>query len=376
MSASTERVVVVGHGIAGLTSADALREAGFDGDLIIIGDEPAYSRPALSKALLADAADQASTAHELPPSDHGAEEILGTRASGLDQARKVVVLSDGNEVAYDKVVIATGSRAQRLGGPEEMTLRSLADAQALRERVITAPSIVVVGGGPLGMEIASGALARGCRVSVVSQGPPLAAQLGAHLSRVFTTAARERGANVVETAGASIVGRGRVMCAEGTEVSADLVLTAVGDVPNTEWLAGSGILPSGRGPVHVDERCLVTPDVAAVGDLAAVPVFGGHRRTPLWNSAIEQAKVAATALLHGQDAPVLEPRPYFWTEAFGLSLKAVGPMPASGRPEYVDGGPGGPALMRWRHADGPATVVALDYRIPIPRMRRLAVAAG
>ncbi|MFD6325728.1 NAD(P)/FAD-dependent oxidoreductase [Streptomyces sp. NPDC058442] len=379
MSTGTlNRVVVVGNGIAGLTAADTLREAGFDGELTIVGDEarPAYSRPALSKALLLDRDDVSS--HELPPAGHGAAELLGVRASGLDLDRRRVTLDDGTELPYDRVVLATGSRARRLSDlPGEVTLRGLDDALSLRERLADKPSVVVVGGGPLGMEIASGCLAAGCRVTVVSQGVPLILQLGPYLADVFVKAALEQGLTVVETAAARLEQRDggtRVVLEEGPVLDAELVITAAGDVPNTEWLAGSGL--AARGAVPVDERGLVRPDVAAVGDLAAFPTQHGLRRVPLWSSAIEQAKVAATALVRGEESPPLRFQPYFWTEQFGLSLKAMGHLPVEGEPTYVDGQPGGgPALLRWPHEDGTGDVVALNYRIPIPRLRRMTQAA-
>lgn len=218
------------------------------------------------------------------------------------------------------------------------------------------------------MEIASGCLAAGCEVTVVSQGVPLVLQLGPYLADVFAGAAREQGLTVVVTEAARIEGHGgnaRVVLAEGPVLEAEVILTAAGDIPNTEWLAGSGL--TAKGAVPVDTRGLVRPDVAAVGDLAAFPTAQGVRRVPLWSSAIEQAKAAARALVRGEEAPPLDFQPYFWTEQFGLSLKAVGHLPAEGAPEYVDGEPGGgPALMRWRHGDGTAPAVALNYRIPIP----------
>ena len=171
MSARIERVVVVGNGIAGLTAADSLRASGFDGELTVVGDEPyaAYSRPALSKALLRDGDDMSS--HELPPATHGAKEVLGTRASGLDTERRLVSLDDGTVLPYERLVIASGSRSRRLSElPGELTLRGLDDALALRSRLGARPSVVVIGGGPLGMEIASGCLTAGCRVTLVSQG--------------------------------------------------------------------------------------------------------------------------------------------------------------------------------------------------------------
>ncbi|NEC51128.1 FAD-dependent oxidoreductase, partial [Actinospica acidiphila] len=254
----------------------------------------------------------------------------------------------------------------------------LDDALELRARLADKPSVVVVGGGPLGMEIASGCLASGCAVTLVTQGPPLILQLGPHLAEVFVRAARERGLTIVQTAAArpeGDEGTPRVILAEGGVLEAEVVLTAAGDVPNTEWLAGSG-LPAG-GPVPVDARGLVRPDVAAVGDLAAFPTVRGVRRVPLWSSAIEQAKTAARALLRGTEAPPLDFQSYFWTEQFGLSLKAVGDLPVEGPPEYVDGEPGGgPALMRWPGADGAAVAAALDYRIPVPRLRRMTKAAA
>ncbi|MFJ4516583.1 NAD(P)/FAD-dependent oxidoreductase [Streptomyces sp. NPDC088816] len=380
MSAGTpRRVVVVGNGIAGLTAADTLREAGFDGELTVVGDEthPAYSRPALSKALLLDG--DGTSSHTLPPPGHGATELLGVRATGLDLDRRLVALDDGTALPYDRVVLATGSRARRLSElPDEITLRGLDDALTLRRRLAGRPSVLVVGGGPLGMEIASGCLAAGCRVTLVSQGAPLADRLGPHLAGVFVAAARERGLTVVETGGARVegcAGGARVVLDDGTVLDAEILLTAVGDVPNTEWLAGTGLVVNGAVPV--DARGLARPEVAAVGDLAALPSPQGPRRIPLWSSAIEQAKAAARALVHGEEAPPLAFQPYFWTEQFGLSLKAVGHLPAAGEPAYADGEPGGgPALMTWSREDGSTTAVALNHRIPVPRLRRMTRAAS
>lgn len=380
MSSDTmDRVVVVGNGIAGLTAADTLREAGFDGELTIIGDEPhpAYSRPALSKALLLDGDDMSS--HELPPTSHEATELLGVRATGLDLDHRLVTLDDGTALPYDGVVLATGSRARRLSDlPEELTLRGLDDALSLRSRLAGRPSVIVVGGGPLGMEIASGCLAAGCRVTLVSQGVPLTVQLGSYLADVFVKAALDLGLTIVETGSARLErheGSARVVLDDGAVFEAEILLTAVGDVPNTEWLADTGL--AAKGAMPVDSRGLVRPDVAAVGDLAAFPTPYGLRRIPLWSSAIEQAKVAARALVRGDDASPLQFQPYFWTEQFGLSLKAVGYLPLEGEPLYLDGGPGGgPALMRWSRGDGTGVAAALNYRIPIPRLRRTSQAAS
>lgn len=337
-------IVVVGNGIAGLTAADTLRAEGYDGELVLVGDEPrpAYSRPALSKALLSAAGDL--TSHELPPATHEATELLGVRATGLDLGRRLVTLDDGERLPYDGLVIASGCRPRRLGIPGELTLRSLDDSLTLRERIASRPSVLVVGGGPLGMEIASSCLAAGCAVTLSNLGPPLADQLGPHLSSLFVEAAVALGL--------------RILPAGAPRPAVDLVVTAVGDVPNLEWLGASGSLV-------VDSRGRLRPEVVAAGDVATYP----SGRTPLWTNAIEQAKVAATALLKGDQAPAYRPRPYFWTEQFGLSLKAAGDLPAYGEPTVVDGS-GSSVLLQW-----PGAAAAVNYRIPVPRLRRLAEAA-
>lgn len=371
-----DRVVVVGNGIAGLTAADTLRAGGFDGQLTIVGDErhAPYSRPALSKAALLDATEM--TSHRLPSPTHEGEELLGVAASRLDASRRVVVVTGGEEIPYDGLVIATGSRARRMGGDDsaELALRGLDDALALRRRLHGTPNTVVIGGGPLGMEIASGCLAMGCEVTLAAPEPPLIHHLGAHLSGVMTTAALDQGLAIAGSAAVAIRERGghaTVLLADGRAIETELVITAVGDLPNVEWLDTSSLLRAGA--LRVDTRGRVRPDIVAAGDVATLSTERGLRRLPFWTSAIEQAKVAALALLHGDDAPELAFQPYFWTEQFGLSLKASGALPVAGAPDFTEGAPHGPgALMRWAHADGSGTAVAINYRIPIPRLRRLA----
>jgi len=374
----TRRIVIVGHGIAGLTAADSLRAAGHDGELTIVGDErhAAYSRPALSKAMLHGGD---LTAHHLPPPTHRAAELLGVAATALDVDRRTVALDDGSTLPYDALVIATGSRARRLGDDTgELTLRTLDDAIALRARLAHRPSVAVVGGGALGMEIASSCLAAGCPVTLVSRGRPLLRQLGPFLAYVFVTAALERGLTLVQVRSARLRRDGaatQVITDEGAVLAAEVVVTAVGDLRNVEWLATSGLLRG--GVLEVDSRGRVRPDIVAVGDVAAFPTRRGVRRVPLWTSAIDQGKVAAAALLRGDGAPALDFRPYFWTEQFGLTLKAAGFLPLAGPPAFVDGaGAGGPALMRWAHPDRSGTAVALNYRIAIPRLRRVSEATA
>lgn len=370
-----ERIVVVGNGIAGLTAADCLRAAGHDGDLTVVGAEKyaAYSRPALSKALLNDDSDLSS--HELAPPTHQATELLGRNATGLDLERGYIALDDDDRIPYDALVIASGCRPRRLGAVDsgEFTLRTLDDAMVLRARLHQGMTVIVVGGGPLGMEIASGCVASGCHVTLVSDGPPLAPQLGTYLSGVFVAAAQAQGLRIVVANAIDVrtdLGGSRVDLADGTYLAADVVVTAIGDVPNVEWLSTTGLLRSGA--LEVDQRGLVRPGIVAAGDVATIPTANGMRRIPLWTSAIDQAKVAALALLRGREAPVLELRPYFWTEQFGLSLKAAGHIPFDGDPTWLEGAAAdGAGLVQWKHADGTGAAAALNHRIAIPRLRRL-----
>ncbi|MBH0120965.1 FAD-dependent oxidoreductase, partial [Rhodococcus sp. CX] len=191
-----------------------------------------------------------------------------------------------------------------------------------------------------------------------------------YLSEVFTTAATAAGVKIVYGTAAG-VDAGAVTLDDGTRVTAELVVAAIGDIPNVEWLQDSGLLTDGR--LVADTRGRVAPGIVAAGDVAHLPVRGIVRRIPLWNSAIEQARVAAVALLRGDDAPEFDADPYFWTEQFGLHLKAIGHLPVDGDPTFLAGeDPHGPALLHWRHPDGAGVAVAINHRIPIPRLRRAA----
>lgn len=369
------RILVVGNGIAGLTACDALRAGGFDGELTVVGAEPhaAYSRPALSKALLEPGAGLG--AHELPAPTHDATELRGVSASGLDPARRRVLLGSGEELPYDALVIASGARARRPGGEAPvLTLRELDDAIALRSALAGRPDVAVLGGGVLGMEIASGALAAGCDVTLVATAPPMSHQLGDVLADMLGRAAAAQGLRVVTTPSASIVdrgGRAAIALADGSRIEADLVACAVGDRPNVEWLAGSGLLSGGA--LIADERGRVAPGIVAAGDVVSGRGAAGTRRRALWTSAIEQAEIAAAALLRADAAHLPGFQTYFWTEQFGFAVKSLGELPLSGEPEVLEGDlASGSALLRWAHADGTGTAVAVNRRIPIPKLRRLA----
>lgn len=370
-----QRIVVVGNGIAGLTAADELRAQGFEGQLTIVGQEihAPYSRPALSKSALHEEGDV--TAHLLPEPEHGAEEILGVSVTGLEVEAQTLSLSNGTQLPFDGLIIASGIRPRKIREDldVEMTFRNFEDALRLRETLKDKPRVIVIGAGVLGMEIASSCKAAGSEVTVVSRRKPLLAFMGEYLSDLFSAAATQQGVNFVSPAAVDVRAEGAelvVVLEDGRELTADLVITTIGDQPNTEWLADSGLLTNGE--LEVDTRGRLRPHIVAAGDVAAIATIHGNQRVPLWTSAIEQAKVAARTLLLGDDAEELNFQHYFWTDQFGLSLKACGDFPVIGEPGYVSGVPGKePSLLRWENANGSGTAVSLNYRIPIPKLRAL-----
>lgn len=370
-------IVVVGNGIAGLTAAETLRSAGFTGKLTVVGQEvhSPYSRPALSKSAMSEIGE--ISAHLLPEPEHGAAELLGVAVTSADLNARTIELSSGQTMSYDGLVIASGIRPRKVREDLnlELTFRDLEDAVYLREQLALQPRVVVIGAGVLGMEIASSCVAAGCDVTIVSRRKPMLAFMGDYLADVFHAAAQHQGARFVSPGAADVrlaehSNEKEIVLTDGSVVIADLVITAIGDVPNVEWLEGNDVFVDGE--LVVDSRGRVCDGVVAAGDVAAIPTVNGHERIPLWTSAIEQAKAAANALLHGDDAPELDFQQYFWTDQFGISLKACGDFPVVGLPGYIEGVPGAePALLRWQNANGSGTAVSLNYRIPIPKLRAL-----
>lgn len=367
-------VVVVGAGPAGAAAADALRGRGFDGTITMIGDEPypPYARPALSKGVLAGR-DPATSV--LLPGGPDVDLRLGTRVTALDLAARRLRTAGGEPIPFDGLVVATGSRARRLDdGFDETVLRTLDDALRLRAELRAAGSLVVLGGGLLGMEVASVARDLGVAVTVVDLRPPLVAALGAWPAALLTRAARDRGVRVaVSPGGVRRLAADVVELADGSRLAADLVVTAIGDRPDVGWLAGSGLASRPRaGGLVVDSRCRAAAGVVGAGDVAVFPGLpGGARgRSPFWENARAQAQAAAHALLHGDDAPPYRPEPYHWTEAFGIALKVAGPLPVAGPPRVLRGSPEtGSALLRW---DGTGTAMAVNLRLPVARLRSVA----
>lgn len=372
-----DHVAIVGASLAGVTAAGALRDEGYGGAITLLGDEPhpPYNRPQLSKDVLAgEAGRTAPTPVALPD---GIDLRLGVRALSLDPIASVISLSNGQQLAYDGLVIATGARARALAPPGlkgERVLRSLDDCLALRRALAAARSVLVVGGGFLGMEIASTCRALGLTVTVLSRDPPVA-QLGAALSHFLGQAARQAGVRWVDSPG-GVVFEG-VDTVDGVRDSqdvvhrADVIVTAAGCQPNLEWLQDSGLLSAGR--LLIDRQGRVAERIVAAGDVVAFRATADapYARLPFWANAQAQARTAARALVHGSDIAPAVVHPYFWTDQFGHSIRLCGVLP-SFEPTAVEGSlDEGRALLRWSEGGVTVAVAAVNKRMPITRLSAL-----
>ncbi|SDU59400.1 NAD(P)/FAD-dependent oxidoreductase [Jiangella alkaliphila] len=342
MTAAVRRVVVVGAGAAGLTAAESLRADGFDGDLTLIGAEThaPYDRPPLSKQVLAGTWEPARL--ELLSGqrydDLRITRRLGTPATAADLARRTVRV-DRADLPYDALLIATGVRPRTLPGAAGLggvhVLRTVDDAVAFQAAALAAGRVVVVGAGFLGAEAAATLRGLGVSVTLVDPLPgPLVRQLGPAVSALVADLHTEHGVELrtgVTVAGlTSDVGRVTgVRLGDGTVVAADCVLVAIGCVPVTEWLAGSGLdLADGVG---CDASCRAAPGVFAAGDVARWfhPALGETIRVEHRTNATEQAMAAARAVLGGDEpyAPV----PYFWSDQYDTKIQAYGHLAGADR---------------------------------------------
>jgi NADPH-dependent 2,4-dienoyl-CoA reductase/sulfur reductase-like enzyme len=333
-----DRIVIVGAAAGGLSTAEALRRAGYEGAITLVGDEPRlpYDRPPLSKQVLAGqwASDQLALR---PESDIDALKLnlrLGVPANNLDLSRRVVTLADDTEEPYDALVVATGVRARRLPGTDGVagvhTLRNLPDALALKERLRPGRRLAIVGAGFVGAEVAAIAQSLGVEVTLLESGPvPMAQAVGEAAGRFLAGIHREHGirihadamvTEITRTAGA-VTG---VQLADGTLLPADDVLVAIGGVPNTEWLSDSGLTV--HDGLVCDQYCAAADVVYAVGDVARWhnPLFGTAMRVEHRTNAAEQGLAVARNLLDPAAARPFAPVPYFWSDQYDVRLQAYG----------------------------------------------------
>src|SRR5215469_4410488 len=343
------RIVIVGASLAGLAAAEFLRREGFAGSVTVIGDEPdpPYDRPPLSKEVQYGwmSADHVG----LPLRDEvDAEWRLGVPATGLDTIGKRVVLADESTVEYDRLLIATGTRARPWHNEAEaaldgvFTLRTRADAAALRQRLADRPRrVLVIGAGFTGSEIASACRDQDLAVTVAERGSaPLAGALGGVVGGVAAAMQREHGVDLhCDVSVTSLDGDGnghlrQAHLSDGTVIDADVAVAALGSIRNTEWMRDSG-LAVGIWGVACDAGCrafdvnaVTTEDIFAAGDIARFPhPLYGYQFLALehWGNAVTQAEVAAHNMVSPPDDqwPHLA-TPVFWSQQFGANIKSVG----------------------------------------------------
>ncbi|BBG00206.1 MULTISPECIES: NAD(P)/FAD-dependent oxidoreductase [Pseudonocardia] len=380
-------VTVVGASLAGLATVRALREQGFDGRIVVVGDEKhaPYDRPPLSKDFLAGTASDTDVVLAGPDDgEQAAQWRLGRTAVALDGPGRVVTLDDGERLSSDAVVLATGARARTLPGEQPQgvhTLRTLDDARALRADLVPGRRLVVVGAGFVGAEVASTAAGLGLEVDIVEAAPvPLQRALGPEMGVACGRLHAAHGVRLHPGTGvAGIVGSPRVTGVrtdDGREFPADVVVVGIGALPNVEWLAGSGLeLDDGV----VTDACGRTalPGIVAVGDCAAsLRDYTGNRlRLEHWTNALQQPAVAAAALLGTAHAlPAHHAVPYFWSDQYGHRIQFAGHRAADGALRVEEGDPEDPAaglLVLFLDPGGePVGVLGIDRARPFGRWRR------
>jgi 3-phenylpropionate/trans-cinnamate dioxygenase ferredoxin reductase subunit len=331
-------IAVVGASLAGLRSAEALRAQGFDGRVVIIGDEPhePYNRPPLSKDFLLGTTDRESLALSDPDeiAALNAEWRLGVRASRLDAHAHELHLSDGTSLVADGIVIATGSAPRTL--PGTLALRTLDDAVALRTALTGgAQRLVVIGAGFIGAEVASTARNLGVDVTVVEMLPiPLGRVLGPEIGVVCGELHLDHGVRLRCGVGVAGMSEAGVVLAGGELLPADVVVAGIGAKPATEWLIGSGVA-IGDGVLCDQGGVTTVPGVVAVGDVAR---WAGQRHEH-WTSAAEQAAVAVRNLLAGTTVERHAKPGYFWSDQYGVRIQFIGETNLYDEVRYVDGSP-------------------------------------
>ena len=346
------RVVVVGASLAGLSALETLRQEGFEGELIAVGAETElpYDRPPLSKQVLQGQWDPDKTMlrDQGQYDGLGVTWHLGRRATALDPSARTVTLDDGEPLAYDGLVIATGATPRWLPGSEGLAgvhvLRTLAECLALRAELEGASRLCVVGAGFIGAEVAASARVRGIDVTVLEALPaPLARAFPAELGAACAALHLDQGVDLrcgVTVAG--FEGNGRVTgvrLGDGSVVEADVVVVGIGVVPETGWLESSGLtLDNG---VVCDSTCATSaPGVVAAGDIARWPnnLFGETMRVGHWSNAVEQGAAAAKRLLAGPgDAAEFAPVPYFWSDQYDTKIQFLGRCCPTDELRIVDG---------------------------------------
>ncbi|WP_198347595.1 NAD(P)/FAD-dependent oxidoreductase [Nocardia terrae] len=381
------RIIIAGAGLAGHRAAIALRENGFDGHLTVLGDElhHPYDRPPLSKQLLGG--EYSTEQCFFPVGDLDVDWRLGTSAVGLDPRLRTVALSDGTSLDYDGLVIATGRRAREwnlsrgLSGVH--TLRSLEDALGFRAAVTPSSRVVIVGAGFIGCEVAATLRKQGVEnVTLVNVAPYPMPVLGPEAGARAAALHESNGVTLRMNCGVeALEGVDRVEAVRltgGERIAADQVLVAVGSMPNSEWLAGSGLLLA-EGAVVCDEYCFATgaEDIVVVGDVAAWPHPHADTGASVehWTNARDMAATAAANLLASvEERKPLSSVPACWSDQYDVKIKTAGFLRAANRYVVVEDDPERPALVveAYRDEELVGAIVFNRNRSIINYQRRLA----
>lgn len=332
--ATSGGIVIVGGGLAAARTAEQLRRSEYTGPITIVSDEDhlPYDRPPLSKEVLRSETDDVT----LKPAEFYDENditlLLGKAARSIDVTAQTVTLSDGSELGYDELVIATGLVPKRIPSFPNIegihVLRSFDESLALRKQAASARNAVVVGAGFIGCEVAASLRGLGVDVTLVEPQPsPLASVLGEQIGSLVARLHRAEGVDVrcgvgvAEVKGTEKVQK--VVLGDGTELDADLVVVGIGSHPATEWLDGAGI-DVDNGVVCDASGRASAPHVWAIGDVASWRHDLGHQvRVEHWSNVADQARALVPAML-GQDAPAAVSVPYFWSDQYDVKIQCLG----------------------------------------------------
>ena len=333
----SDTFVIVGAGLAGAKAAETLREEGFEGRVVLIGDEPElpYERPPLSKKYLkGEAAREDAQVHPAAfYAERDIELLPGARATGLDVEEHRVSLADSRSLEYARLLIATGSVPRRppIDGIDRRgvhVLRTVADADALRARIEPGTRVAIIGAGWIGCEVAAASRELGAEVTLIEQAAtPLEAVLGRELGALYAAAHRAQGVQLLTEARVEHIGGGErvehVRLAGGRTVPSDVVVVGVGIAPDTR-LAEAGNLDVDNGIVADEHLRTGAPDVFAAGDVANAfhPRYGRHVRVEHWANALNQGVAAAKSMLdRGEPYARL---PYFYSDQYDVGMEYAG----------------------------------------------------
>lgn len=341
---SQQTFVIVGAGLAGAKAAEALRTEGFDGKVVLVGEEAdrPYDRPPLSKGYLQGTSER-DTIDIHPPHWYVEHEIdlrLNARVVDIDRESHRVRTQDGETLGYDKLLLTTGSSPRRLTVPGAdldgvYYLRRVAESEALRAGLASAQRVAIIGGGWIGLETAAAARAAGCHVTIIErQELPLAAVLGAEVAETYAALHRSHDvdlrlrADVIELIGAANKVTG-VHLVGGDVVPADAVVVGVGITPNTALAEAAG-LPVDNG-ITVDEHlATIDPAIFAAGDVANAyyPRLRTHLRLEHWSAALNQGPVAAANMMGSVTS--YDQMPYFFSDQYDCGMEYSGYVPHDG----------------------------------------------